>query len=644
MSRSFRIRLAVIVLTALLGTIGTVAAGWSPSLGLDLQGGTSVVLEPKGDVAPDVLDRTIGIIRSRVDSLGVAEPDISRQGDRSIVVSLPGVKDSNRALDIVGKTAQLTFRPVLGDLPSENEAKAQSATTPDSTTRSVTVGDTTAASSAAPTSTVAGNAVTTVKATTGATSATTAPTVASSTAPTAPKPAETTAPAASSQALGMAQGGGRFGVLAQAGDTTAPPTTAKAPATTTAPASTAPGAATTALGAATTAPATTAPGAVTTVPGAVTSTPASTVSGAATTTVAPAPPITTDVNAAALATGATTKFGEDSPEFTVILPEKRNDPDSRRYLLGPAEIQGAIVDTASAVVSQTGQWTVDLNLNSRGSALWDAMAEKYFQQRIAIVLDGEALSAPVIQERRFGGRAQISGNFNQRDAKDLATALKFGSLPVTLVPQTVQNVSASLGKDSLRAGIFTGAIGLLLVAAYMIFYYRRLGLVVVLGLLVSGGLMWSLVSFLSEKQGLALSLSGVVGIIVSFGTTVDSYVVFFERMRDELRAGRNAAQSVDRGFKSAFRTIIAADFTSLIGAGVLYFLTVGSVRGFALFLLISTTLDLVVAWAFTRPIVTLIAERQMRKGAVGGAGDGPTKLTPSGGRLVPGSANAGAQL
>ncbi len=611
MNRSFRIRLAVVVLTALLGTIGTVAAGWSPSLGLDLQGGTSVVLEPKGDVAADVLDRTIGIIRSRVDSLGVAEPDISRQGSRSIVVSLPGVKDSTRALDIVGKTAQLTFRPVIGDLPSENEAKAQSATTPDSTTRSVTVGDTTAGSSSAPTSTVAGATATTVKPT-------------ATTAPTTVKPAETTAPASSSQALGLAAGGGRFGVLAQAATTTAAPTTA-APTTSGSPTTTA------------SAPATT-------VPGGVTTTPASTPPGAATTTVVPAAPITTDVNAAALATGQTTKLGEDSPELTVILPEKRNDPDSRRYLLGPAEIQGAVVDTASAVVSQTGQWTVDLNLNSRGSALWDAMAEKYYQQRIAIVLDGEALSAPVIQERRFGGRAQISGNFTQRDAKDLATALKFGSLPVTLVPQTVQNVSASLGKDSLRAGLVTGLIGLVLVAAYMIFYYRRLGLVVVLGLLVSGGLMWSLVSFLSEKQGLALSLSGVVGIIVSFGTTVDSYVVFFERMRDELRAGRNAAQSVDRGFKSAFRTIIAADFTSLIGAGVLYFLTVGSVRGFALFLLISTTLDLVVAWAFTRPIVTLIAERQMKSGAVGTTGDGPSKLTPSGGRLVPGSANAGAQL
>ena len=605
MNRSFRIRLVVVVLTALLGTLATLVAGWSPSLGLDLQGGTSVVLEPKGDVSPDVLDRTIGIIRSRVDSLGVAEPDISRQGSRSIVVSLPGLKDSARALDIVGKTAQLTFRPVLGDLPSENAVKTQNAATPDSKTTSVTVGDKTTGSSAAPTSTVKG--------------ATTTPAVATTTR----KAVVTTVPASSSQALGLGNGGGRFGVLAQAGDTTIAPATTTAGVATTLPASTVP---------------TNAAAAPSTVAGATTTV------ASATPVTTVAPPTGTDLNAAALATGETTKLGEDAPELTVILPEKRNDPDSRRYLLGPAEIQGAVVDTASAVVSQTGQWTVELNLNSGGSAQWDAMAEKYFQQRIAIVLDGEALSAPVIQERRFGGRASISGNFSQRDAKDLATALKFGSLPVTLEPQTVQSVSASLGKDSLRAGIITGLIGLLLVAAYMIFYYKRLGLVVVLGLMVSAGLMWSLVSFLSKKQGLALSLSGVVGIIVSFGTTVDSYVVFFERMRDELRAGRTAAQSVDRGFKSAFRTIIAADFTSLIGAGVLYFLTVGSVRGFALFLIISTTLDLIVAWAFTRPIVTLIAERQMKRGSVGGTGVGPSKITPSGGRLLPGSANAGAQL
>ena len=596
MNRKFRIRLATVVLTALLGTIATVAAGWKPSLGLDLQGGTSVVLEPKGDVKPDVLDRTISIIRSRVDALGVAEPDISRQGDRSIVVSLPGVKDSAAALDIVGKTAQLTFRPVLQDVPSEVDLKAQQAAAKSPKTATTAKGSTTKI-------VTVGGSSTTVAPAAGAT-----PSTKAGTAPTtAAKPTTVKSAADTTQALGLAgPGRNRYSVLNQAATTAPRGSTASS---------------TTIAGASTTIPITAA---------------SSTNTAATQTAASDSFPTTLD----------TTKIGADSPEMTVILPGKRNDPTSPRYLLGPAEIKGAVVDTATARIdTNTSDWIVDLQLNSVGSPQWDAMASKYFGQRIAIVLDGEVVSAPSINARKFDGRATISGAFTSSEAKGLATALKFGSLPVTLVPQTVQNVSASLGKDSLRAGLVTGLIGLLLVACYMIFYYRSLGLVVVSGLLVSGGLMWSLVSFLSEKQGLALSLSGVVGIIVSFGTTVDSYVVFFERMRDETRAGRNVAQAVDRGFKSAFRTIIAADFTSLIGAGVLYFLTVGSVRGFALFLLISTSLDLLVAWAFTRPIVTLIAERQMkRQGLSSGSSSGPTRITPAAGRLKPGSATTGAQL
>lgn len=571
MNRGFRIRLAVVVLAALLGTIATVAAGWGPSLGLDLQGGTSVVLEPKGDVKADVLDRTISIIRSRVDALGVAEPDISRQGDRSIVVSLPGVKDSAAALDIVGKTAQLTFRPVLQDIASEVDLKAQEA---------------------AAKASKGGKNTTTKVVTVGGSSTTIAPAGGSST--TTPSTTTASTASTSSQALGLSgAGAGRFSVLNQAATTTPTPTTKPTATPTTAP-------------------------------------------------------VATPTAASFPSNLDTTKLGEDDPEKTVILPDTRNDPTSRRYLLGPAEIKGAVVDTASARIdTNTSDWTVDLQLNSLGTPLWDAMASKYFGQRIAIVLDGEVVSAPSINAREFRGQATISGSFTASEAKGLATALKFGSLPVTLEPQTVQNVSASLGKDSLRAGLVTGLIGLLLVACYMIFYYRSLGLVAVCGLLVSGGLMWTLVSILSEKQGLALSLSGVVGIIVSFGTTVDSYVVFFERMRDEQRAGRNIAQSVDRGFKSAFRTIIAADFTSLIGAGVLYFLTIGSVRGFALFLLISTSLDLLVAWSFTRPIVTLIAERQMKRQGLAsgsGSGSGRARITPTAGRITPGSAAQGAQL
>ena len=305
---------------------------------------------------------------------------------------------------------------------------------------------------------------------------------------------------------------------------------------------------------------------------------------------------------------ATTAIDEDKADKTVILPYRERSPKAVRYLLGPAELTGEVVSDAQARISNDGSWEVVANFNSAGSAKWNAMANKYFQQRIAIVLDGIVKSAPTINAREFNGSASITGNFTVGEAKDLATVLRFGSLPVQLKPATVQTVSASLGRDSLRAGIITGAIGLLLVALYMVAYYRSLGLVVIMGLSMSAMLMWALVSLLSKTKGLALSLSGAVGIIVSVGITVDSYVVYFERMRDELRAGRSLRSAVDRGFKGAWHTIVSADATSLIGAFVLYLLTVGSVRGFAFFLMLSTALDLLVAYFFTRPLVALLGQ------------------------------------
>jgi preprotein translocase subunit SecD len=227
--------------------------------------------------------------------------------------------------------------------------------------------------------------------------------------------------------------------------------------------------------------------------------------------------------------------------------------------------------------------------------------------RIAIDLDGKVKSAPSLQTTSFQGSGQITGNFTQREAKDLALVLKYGALPVQLQPQTVQTVSASLGKDSLHAGIVAGAVGLALVALYMVLYYRALGLVVWLGLAVSGALLYVIVTLLGETRGLALTLAGATGIIVSVGVTVDSYVVYFERLKDDIRAGKTIRSSVDRSFSRAYRTILAADMSSLIGAVVLYVLTVGSVRGFAFFLGLSTLLDMILAYFFTRPMVTLLS-------------------------------------
>ncbi len=483
MRRSLVFSLVFVLLAAFGSLAGTLVAGNSPELGLDLQGGASVVLRPVKKVSDEKIDQAIEIIRSRVDALGVAEPQIARQGG-AIVVELPGVKDQRRALEIVGQTAELRFRPVLDILPPEG----------------------------------------------------------------APPPSTTT---------------------------TVPPTTVA--------------------------------GAPTTVAGPTTTT---------TTTVFP-----------------TTKRADDKAEAQVVLPELGEDTKTvdRRYLLGAAALRGTAVSSADAkLAGVAGDWVVNLSFTGEGIKAFNALAAQcanpvpgicspvglnsQTQQpagAVAIVLDGVVVSAPTIQSANFQrDQVQISGSFTEREAKDLALVLRYGSLPVELKQETVSTVSASLGRDSLRAGLIAGAIGTALVLGYMVLYYRALGLVVLAGLTVWFALQWSIISYLGVSRGLALSLAGATGIIVSVGVTVDSYVVYFERLKDEIRSGRTIRSSVDRGFKQAFRTILAADTSAFIGAFLLYFLTVGPVRGFAFFLGLSTILDIFVAWFFTRPFVALVARRQ----------------------------------
>ena len=260
---------------------------------------------------------------------------------------------------------------------------------------------------------------------------------------------------------------------------------------------------------------------------------------------------------------------------------------------------------------------VDLREGADGEDIWNNLAQQCYNaadtcptQQIAIDLDGTLQSVATVQQPNFNGSVQISGSFTESDAKNLARVINSGSLPVELELQSVQNVSASLGKDSLRAALISGLVGVLLVLIFMVAYYRMLGLIVAIGITVSGCLLWGVVTWLSESSGLALSLSGIAGIIVSVGVTVDSYVVFFERLKDEVRAGKTLRNSALRGFQGAWRTIVIADLVSLIGAFVLWYLTVGAVRGFAFFLGLSTLCDLVVAYFFTRPMVLLLARTQ----------------------------------
>lgn len=501
--------LVFIVLAAAVSLGAVLVSDTSPQLGLDLQGGVSVVLQPTKESSDEALSQTREIIRSRVDALGVAEPEIVRQGS-SIVVQLPGVKNQQRAIELVGDTAELRFRPVLFSVPGDLDDLSTSTSGADGST-----------------TTVAGGDITT-----------------------------TTVPVEGLRSTGAAT---------PFQDPSTSTTTTLAGETTT----------TTAVGATST-----------TVPG---ETPALEL----------------------------TPREEDLPEATVLLEEPGEDGKAANtYQLGPAQATGKIVKTARAELGQDGLWTVALEIKGGdGIDAFNAIAAECFSRaatcptgQLAIVLDSQVKSAPNIEQPSYeADQIQISGSFSQAEAKDLALVLRYGSLPVTLEAQTVQTVSPTLGEDSLKAGLAAGLLGLALVCLYMILYYRALGIVVVLGLCVWASLLYAIIS----KLGVALSLSGVTGIVVSVGVTVDSYVVYFERLKDELRAGRTLRSSTERAFSRAFRTILAADISSFIGAFLLFTLTVGPVRGFAFFLGISTILDVVVAWFFTRPMVGFLASNRL---------------------------------
>ena len=464
MRRRLLTSLLAILVVAFGSLAATLAAGNAPQLGLDLQGGASVVLQPPASVEdPDVLDQAIEVIRNRVDALGVAEPEITRQGD-AVVVELPGVKDQQRALEVVGQTAQLQFRPVLEVIAPDAEA----------------------------------------------------------------------------------------------------------------------------------------------------------------------PPVTPREEATA--------------DAEVVLPgEPEDGAEPPVYRLGPAGALGDDLEGAAARFSQP-TWAVDLTFTSEGIVRFNQLAQACFNgeptcplRSVAIVLDATVASAPTIQTPEFqADQVQITGDFTEAEAKDLALVLRFGALPVQLEQQSVSTVSATLGRDSLRAGLIAGGLGTALVLLYLVAYYRVLGLVVALGLCVWAALQWSVISYLGTAQGLALSLAGVTGIVVSVGVTVDSYIVYFERLKDEVRSGRSLRSSVDRGFKRAFRTILAADTSAFIGAFLLWWLTVGPVRGFAFFLGLSTVLDLIVAYFFTRPLVAMLARRRRLTsarllGVAAGLGvaPSPTAASPS---------------
>lgn len=297
------------------------------------------------------------------------------------------------------------------------------------------------------------------------------------------------------------------------------------------------------------------------------------------------------------------------PTDTTVACSSEGDA---KYVLGPAEVSGTDVGSAKAAVDQQrGMWIVQMDFTDKGSKKFQKITSKLSTQQspmnqFAIALDGEVVSAPQVNET-LSGSAEISGSFTQQSAQDLANVLSYGALPLSFREDTVTTVTAALGGEQLQAGLIAGAIGLALVVIYLVAYYRGLALIALLSLAASGILTYTLMSLLGPAIGFALNLPAVCGAIVAIGITADSFIVYFERIRDEIREGRTLRPAVERAWPRARRTILVSDFVSFLAAAVLFIVTVGKVQGFAFTLGLTTLLDVVVVFLFTKPVMTLMA-------------------------------------
>ncbi|WP_066038714.1 protein translocase subunit SecD [Herbiconiux solani] len=310
---------------------------------------------------------------------------------------------------------------------------------------------------------------------------------------------------------------------------------------------------------------------------------------------------------------------DDAGQAPADQPLVTCDANGIKYLLGPVEIEGADIADASAGMAttqqgaSTGQWVVDISFNDAGTQKFADVTTRLFgltgvQNQFAIVLDGKVITAPTTGGSFTDGRAQISGSFTQDSAQTLADQLKFGALPIGFTTQSSEKISATLGSTQLMSGLIAGAIGLILVIIYSLIQYRLLGAVTIASLVIAAAMTYLLVTLMSWRIDFRLSLAGVAGLIVAIGITADSFIVYFERIRDELREGKALTSSVQSGWKRAIRTITASDAVNFLAAAVLYVLAVGNVRGFAFTLGLTTIVDILVVILFTHPLMTLLAE------------------------------------
>ena len=576
--------------------VGNLVTGQTPLLGLDLQGGVEVVLQPEdvSSATPEALEQALEIIRTRVDALGVAEPDITLQGT-SIVAQLPGVEDQERAVGLIGQTAELRFRPVLEGPISQVDidglkgqiehlrAQIEAAEAAAAAAAEAAAGEAEAGGEEA--GDTAGGEVLPGDEEAGA---------GDEGAGTGDDSAEDAAGGEMLPEAGEAEGEepetGEVGAGGEGEGELSPDEIEAAKR--------------------------------------ILSSLSSQLEGDLyRRVVTPAEDI--DLSGEVILTGA----GFDGREL--------------HYRLGPALFTGAALEGAQAVLESV-VWQVRLTVRAGPDGIdkFNEAARACFNAdpdvcpntlmrglstgetaagsgRLAVVLDHVVQSAPAVNAPSFErDQVTITGNFTEQEARELALVLDYGALPLEFADPAesglVRTVSATLGRDDLTAGVVAGIIGLVLVAVYMLSYYRLLGLAAIGSLAVSGTLLWVVLSFLSSTRGLALTLAGVTGLIVAIGVSLDSNVIYFEHLKEDIRSGRTLRSAVEQAFPIAFKTIFWANLATLIGAGILWLLTIGSVRGFAAMLGIASILDLVATYFFLRPVVRMLARRTQQRPALVG--------------------------
>jgi preprotein translocase subunit SecD len=551
---------------AVLYGLVALAGSWKPALGLDLEGGTRIRLAATGDdVTAESLREAADIIDNRVNGSGVSEAEVPTEGNQYIVVEIPG--QSRRDLvDTVKRQAQLRFRVVAMS------------------------GVGTAAPTAAPSGSGTGAAE---------------PTPSTSPGGGVLLPSDTAEPTATASPTKKATGKNRPPFLMADDSTSADPTGTATPSDTASPSD---GASVGATDSPTASP----------TDGATDGADAGTggIDDPLTWMDAPDEKSVAAYNAYSCdnpfqAVGVNPRNGKTVPGDKPDWPMVTCDDQGIKYLLSVAMVEGTDLDDASAGIPQNDvNWVVSLDFNGDGTDTFAEISRALYgtQKQFAIVLDGVVISAPTMDGIILNGQAQISGDFNQASAESLATSLRYGSLPIAFEKDpTVETIGPSLAGDQLSAGIFAGLIGLLAVMLYCLLYYRGLGLVVIASLLVAAGITYGVVLLLGAAAGFTLTLPGIAGLIVAVGITADSFIVYFERIRDEMRDGKSMRVAVEAGWKRARNTCLAADAVSLLAAVVLYIFAAGVVRGFAFALGISTIIDLVVFFWFTHPMVSWLA-------------------------------------